>query len=155
MKTLKFNTDSWHWYLASELGNYMPHRHGDDLCAYTRRVILGSIKMIGFLAVMGVLIAAVGFLFWNIVFGIIFSIMTHSWFFTDFGEGGLFVIAFFASLAGLFGLFKLIAYGLSRGVDAAKSATIEKPDSFAFNAYNAWHDKFCAKLEFDYGEDDK
>jgi len=159
MKTLSFNTNSWHWFIAHEMGNYVPTRHGSDLCAYTRRVILGSIKLIGFAVIVGFLVAAFGFLFWNVIFGIIFSIITHSWFFTDIGEGGVFVTGFFISVGLVYILGRIVIHSISRGVKAvsesAKDQIAKKPDSFAANAYNAWHDKFCAKLEFVDNEDDE
>lgn len=155
MKTLTFDTKSWHWYLAHEVGNYVPSRHGENLCAYSRRVLLGAIKVTGAAVVVGLLVAGIGYLFWNVVFGIIFSILMHTWFFTDEGMAVVVLTGVATVLALLYGLFRLAIHGLSNAAEAAKAATIEKKDSFAANAYDAWHNKFCAKLEFDYGEDGK
>ena len=148
MKTLTFNTDSWHWYLAHEMGDYDPMRHGDNLCAYTRRFLIGSMKMAGFLVLMSLLIAGNGYLFWNVLFGVIFSIMLHSWMFTVEGMTVLILGGAALGLAALYMVFRLVVRGISRGAEVVAANTIEKQDSFAANAYNAWHDKFCAKLEF-------
>lgn len=155
MKTLKFDTKSWHWYLAHEVGNYVPSRHGENLCAYTRRVLLGAIKVAGAAAVVGVIVAGIGYLFWNLVFGIIFSILMHTWFFTDEGMAVVVLSGVATGLALLYGLFRLVMRGLSNAAEAMKEATIEKKDSFAANAYDSWHNKFCARLEFDFGDEDK
>ena len=148
MKTLKFDTKSWHWYLASDVGNYRPSRHGENLCAYSRRVLLGAIKVLGASVIVAALVAVVGYLLWNVIFGIIFSIMLHTWMFTDEAMAVLILAGVGTVAVLLITGFKLTSYALSRGAQAARAATIEKPDSFAANAYNAWHDKFCAKLEF-------
>jgi hypothetical protein len=41
MKTLKFNSNSWHYWLATKIGDFNPY--DGDFCSYVRHVIFGAL----------------------------------------------------------------------------------------------------------------
>ena len=137
MKELNFNTDSWHYEIASK-GGYSPYRNGLDICSYTRAILKSLV--IGML--FGLMIALVGFVFFQVLFGLVFSLIYGTWIMTMIGEITLFFICIFA----IGGLLLLIGMFILSGI----SYLAKKPKSEAFiiNAYMSWKDKYCVQINF-------
>ncbi len=158
MKQLTFNNQSWHYKLAKMAGyspkstyideygdEYKTGEHDTDICAYTRRVVLGSFM----LAFLGMVTGIVGFVFWHVVFGIIFSIIMGTWFFTEIGIAGLTMIVAL-SFVGLWilGTIKYGEYKDKKRWTAQNSTLPVKPDNFVKHAYKSWKGKFCMQINF-------
>lgn len=141
MKAVNLNKNSWHYYIAQKLGSYRPQEyvndtrnHKTDICTYTSFVLKGFFLLF----VMGIAIAFVGFLFWNVLFGIIFSIIYGTIIFTDIA------IAIF-----MFLLAVIISATLFVGITMIKSKLENtESDGFIKTAYKSWKEKFCVKINF-------
>ncbi len=157
MKSLTFNKSSWHYLLATKIGNYDPPRkyedsdelYGDsgDICTYTRHVLLGALL----LTLVGVIIACVGFALWHFIFGIIFSLLCGCYMFSDLGTIVLVVGSIFALSVGFFKSVKAIGeWNYNRKMDKRKNYVNRppKPDGFMKHAYKSWKGKFCVQIEF-------
>lgn len=137
MKSLTFNKDSWHFLLAYNLAGYRPFdcATGDndcgDICTYSKHVMSGLV----ILALAGILIALIGFVVAHILFGIWFSIMLGTWFFSD--------LAMFAMLlTGVLGILSAII------IFEESSTYHNRFDSFVTHAYKSWKEKFCVNINF-------
>jgi hypothetical protein len=58
MKTLKFNSKSWHYWLATKIGDFYPE--GGDFCSYIRHVILGALVSLFLVAAATFMLYALG-----------------------------------------------------------------------------------------------
>jgi len=146
MKTLKFNKKSWHYKLAAVAG-YTPQsvwneeteewvEKGGDICSYS--VYVGKWFLLAAFCIMfiySVIYFAIQFLF-----GVVFSIMYMTMLFSNAGLFGFFIFSFFSALA--------IIVMIIDWTTKATQKTLKKPDSFISNAYRAWKDKFCVRIEF-------
>ncbi len=147
MKTLKFNTKSWHYQLATKIANYNPGYNDEDLCTYTRHV-LGALLIL-MVGVAGV--AIVGLLASHMILGIIFSIMYKTFMFTEFGVIGLILSTIILLM---FSVIYTTKYLERRKAAKYRGGYVPKPDNFIKHAYKSWKDKFCVKIDF-VGEDGK
>lgn len=50
MKTVVFDKKSWHYWLATEYGNFYPYGSRKDRCHYIRRVLVGFLKVLTLLS---------------------------------------------------------------------------------------------------------
>jgi len=143
MKSLIMKKGSWHYLLASitMLGDL--EYYDMDICRYTRRVLLGLL----ILGVAAMLLAFLGFMFWNVIFGVIFSLIYHQFLFTDLGILTSMIIVVVAVIINV-KLFvdKVAAWELAR--DLRKMRKAKKPDGFVKVAYKSWKEKYCVRVEF-------
>lgn len=144
---LKLNKNSWHYFLAHKLGNYeAPYVHtysngetvswGDsaDLCTYSR-CVMGAILLL----IIGIAtVTLMSALFWSIVFGIYFSILTGMWIMNPIGEATLFVLCVGSATFSIYNFFGWLSDQKER-----------ESDGFVRHAYSAWKNKFCLKIDFE------
>lgn len=140
MKTLTFNTNSWHYRFVTKMTNYTPTNSGSDICSYSRAFITALFYII----IQALLIAVIGYFLSHFLIGVVYSIMLGKWFFTFAGEVVALTLSFFSAAAGLISLIYLIV-GI---VCKAKLARTNRSDGFVKNAYRAWKGKYCVKIEF-------
>jgi ABC-type multidrug transport system permease subunit len=141
MKSLTFNKNSWHYLIASMVG-YAPYEYGNgherNICTYSKYVVGGIIVLL----VMGAGIAGFGFLFFQVFFGIVFSLIYGMWLMSATGEAALILTGFFGSIA----LLGLAWLAHKRRLERDRFHI--RPDGFVKNAYKSWKEKFCLKIEF-------
>lgn len=133
MKTVVFKEESWHGWLADLGGNY---RKQTDICAYTRAVMWGVLKLIGAAIVVAVSAAALGdWLAWMTA-GLLYG-------FTMVGFlGG--VVCFLVLVALCAAALILLGAG---SVFAAERLGKRVTDSFPAEAYRSFKDKVCFRVE--------
>lgn len=149
MKALTFNTNSWHFLLATKVASYrVPsvskysdgefYTYGDsaDICTYSRHVMGGLLL----LTLAGVAIAGAGFIVSHFLLGIWFSIMLGTWFFSDWAVGAMIV---FGIGGFIIGTKVVIDWLYNRRMNSRT-----KPDGFVKHAYKSWKEKFCVQIEF-------
>lgn len=160
MKSLNFNKKSWHYYLATNFGNYIaPYSYDDDatlygdkgdICTYIRYVFKGLCGAF----FLGFLIFALGNLFFETIFSIGFSFY--------YGVDLFSVVGAIGTIATSFSLICVIIwYLVGKSLDwradrryARQHASnnmislIPKPDGFIKHAYKSWKQKFCVQITF-------
>lgn len=147
MKNLTFNKNSWHFWLATRIADYHPpHKFDDDdkfygdsgdICTYTKYV-LGAIVLSTICIILGIAITAlIGTLLSHLMLGIIFSLITGTFFFTEIGVASL-IVAFSWCLYGL------IIWISNRKIIESKN----KSDGFIQHAFRSWKHKFCVQINF-------
>lgn len=135
MKTLIFNKNSWHYWLAREWANFSPYDEEEqNICAYTKYVLagLGKILFISALMVAAFVIPAI-----NLIYCIVI------WEFNVIAIATIAMIIFIAS-----SITVSICVGYIRD-GKFYIAYKKKPDGFIKLAYKSWKDKFCCKIEFE------
>jgi len=151
MKALTFNTNSWHFLLATKMAGYKApyvskysngeiYTYGDkaDICTYSKYVVSGLLL----LTLAGLAVAAIGFIVSHILLGIYFSIMLGMWFFSDIAGGAMIV-------AGLILLWLGVAKAWSWNYDRKMSTEYRnRPDGFVKHAYKSWKEKYCVQIVF-------
>ena len=145
---LTFNKSSWHYKLAM-FGSFNDWRDDEhNICAYTRAFIKGCLQSL--LIAVGIAIA--GYAFWCAVFGIAFSLWYGVSLFNEAGIAGVAIIIFGLLLVAFIMVSQALAERSIRRrneeYNNPKKPRQKKPDSFIVNAYKAWSQKFCVKLEF-------
>ena len=131
MNEIKFNKNSWHYWLATQV-NYDPHVCNRDICTYLRYV-LGGMLLIAF---------AVFLVSWALFFiadalaWVTACLVFWAW--IDIGMGGVVLIAAAAALT-VWGLWKI----------AEISATQTARSQFAQEAWRSIHDKACFPIKFE------
>lgn len=138
MKYTKLNVNSWHYKLAESVG-YDPDNN--DICSYTRRVIVGIFCLVALIVFIAATSAAISFLLVHMVLGAYFyfayGLVPAFEFF--FGWGIVIVSAICAACN--LSYLKLKERKYLRDTE-------EKEPSFFVTAYRSWKDKFCVKLQF-------
>jgi hypothetical protein len=145
MNAFKINRGSLHYRIAHNYGGYDKDEHRGDICAYTRRILLGMF-FIAVIIVAGALAAiCVTDLFMALGF-IIFSTGSLQ------GPG---IIALGVVLAFL--VTAAYIYAMDKWSEKRRAARYHRremeeagtplPDSFLSTAYKAWKDKYCMKIE--------
>jgi hypothetical protein len=144
MKSLNFNTDSWHFKLAELAG--MNKYRDSNICEYTRNVLGGALLM----ALTGVIIAIGGFILAHMIFAVGFSIAYGFVIFTD--------LAFIGWTTLIFGAIFCLIVIISDMVEKRRYKRLndtQAPQGFIAHAYDSWKNKFCAKVEFNLTEEEK
>lgn len=151
MKSFTLNVESWHYKLASNWG-YDPDIRDRDICAYTRRVVLGIV-------VTGILIAMAGLFTFGVSILLVHMVLSPWFYFTAglaFDElsilGYVITLAILATVAIVQGVEKYKEYRWNKRNERRKLENSEDyvpPEpGFLKIAYRAWKDKFCARLDF-------
>jgi hypothetical protein len=139
MKSPTFYKNSWHYLIAHKIAGYSPYDDaGKNICTYTKYVIGGIIA----LSVIGAGIAAAGFLFFNLIFGIIFSLIYGAWIMTPIAEATLIMGTIIGTFLALLKLFKM------RRERLMSTENRNRQDGFVKHAYKSWKEKFCLRIEF-------
>jgi ABC-type Na+ efflux pump permease subunit len=132
MNELKINKDSWHYWLAHNLGRYAPWSDSKDICTYLRHVLGGAILFLFVVLLMSLLS-------FMVVDGLVWvAACLVSWMFIDPGLGGAFLIII-ATGGGICGLWTLAAFGAKKSVEP----------QFVKEAWRNFHDKTCIRIKFD------
>ena len=137
MKSLTFNRNSWHYKIAYHIAGYRSW-HGSDICTYTRYV-MGALFVIFIGVALGLCVLYVLF---QTLIGIVFSLMTWTWMFTELGFLGLIVLSVLSMIFSVIYIKKKIE-DKNREVNR-----IPKPDGFVKNAYKSWKEKYCVRIKF-------
>ena len=142
MESLFINRKSWHYRLASYYATTCD-RELTDICAYTRKVLIGAFFALLLTAIGGALAGTLGcFLAWLL-----------SWLVTGFlillPTGAipatilLFAVSVGFTFAGFKWGFNKLAGLMSRGTKVAKQP------GFLKLSYRSFKDKYCIKVSFD------
>ncbi len=145
---LTFNRSSWHYKLA-EFGNFKDWKDSDqNICAYTRAFIKGCLQCL----LIGVGIALFGHIIWCGIFGVAFSLWYGVFLMDELAIAGAGIIAVAAIITTGIWVSGILADRKIRRLNEEyhnpKPPATKKPDGFVVNAYKAWSQKFCIKLEF-------
>ena len=142
MKTLKFNSKSWHYWLATKIGSYRPW---GDFCSYVRNV-LGGLFVAAMLAAIasGILLAI----------GMEIRAAYTCWFtpVCTFGKPeqaiamGAGILAFIA--AAIFGMIQLQDYKERVRDEIHAGIRKRKEPGFVKMAYRSIKEKTCFRVEF-------
>lgn len=133
MKTLTFNKQSWHYTIA-KFGGFERWAE-QDLCTYTRAFIMGIMQIAFCTAV----IAIGGLILSHAILGIIFSIMTGTFMFTEIGFLTMIAISVILLIVGALVSIDKIQQHMNNRQDT--------PAGFIKNAYTAWKSKYCIKID--------
>lgn len=142
MIKIDVDTDSWHYRLATEYGSYNPNKHGDDICAYGRRMFGGVI--------FALFLVGIGSLFgWVIVdgiMGLIFSVIVGEYI---VGTAGT-VFLLFTAIGSVYSAICWLIYRLIRAYKdyrCKNTLKASKPQESVISAiYKSWKNKFCLKI---------
>lgn len=150
MKALTFNRTSWHYWLATKVGDYKEYHN--DFCAYVRSVIFGAIvmTMISGLAIFAVY--AVG----RDVYAL-YTCHIAGWFgikmactygkFEDVVTGLIVCMAFLVCLVWI--LIKLVQRGERISAEIRRGERAERKPSFIKTAYKSIKEKTCFRVKFE------
>ena len=132
MNTIKLNRNSWHYRLYECYAN--KYFEPNDICVYTKNVILGAITVFFITAIAVVASIAVGdFLLWSY-----FNLFVGS---VDMETP--------AAIFLMFAAFAILIFGIDTFQDYSKFH-----DNFVTSAYRSYKDKYCVKVEVE-GKKDK
>ena len=139
MKPFVFSKDSWHYWLATEVGNFKDYIENTDICTYTRAVIKGAFWATVAVAVM------CGLAYWITITLVWWVVVLQHGF---FDAGGPIVLT---AIVVIFGGSALIAEGVpwlyrkARNRIGANVTRREKvkTDTFVTEAYRSWKEKTC------------
>lgn len=145
MKPFVFNKDSWHYWLANEVGNFKGHIEETDICTYTRAVINGAFWATVAAAVM------CGLVYWITITLVWWVVILQHGFFEAVGPVVL------TAILVIFGGSALVAEGvpwlfrkIRRAVYDSQSGRREKvkvkTDNFVAQAYRSWKEKTCVRV---------
>jgi len=163
MKSLTFNKNSWHFYLATRLGGYVaPYPYMDrygkrgfggdkgDICTYTQYVLKGMSGLMFIFALSYVLSICIV----EMVFSIAFSIYYQADLFSNIGAGATIFTVLSSIACGISLIVSNIIEKNSNKRYAAQLAAennperVVAPDGFIKHAYKSWKQKFCVQVNF-------
>lgn len=146
MKTLTFNSKSWHYWLATTIGDYSPNRTNKDFCAYTRSVIFGAGVVLILSAIALFLLYSTGREVYALYTCLFTKVCTFNKFEQMFATGVVIV-------AGVAGLMALFVWNENRKLAiriAISNGTRPEPKpGFLKTAYKSLKEKTCFKVEFE------
>lgn len=145
MKEFAISTDSWHFRLA-KLGGFDTRYHNRDICTYTQKMVRAL--FIG--SMLGLLIAFIGYFFFECLFGLIFSAIAGMWITTIQGEIVLLILGVGVAFVILCCICMFTDDGIAR-LRARKRNCQSDGDyqpGFVTTIYKSWKDKFCIRLKF-------
>lgn len=143
MKPFVFSRDSWHYWLAKDVGNFRSYRTESNICEYTRAVLKGAMIVIAVAA------SALAMLYWITITLVWWVVVLQHGFFEATGPIVLsLVVGIFGSailiMEGLPWLFKKARRKLYDARGGSHRAV--KTDTFITKAYRSWKDKTCVKV---------
>lgn len=151
MNASKFSTNSWHFQLVQR---YCPNPqwHYDDICSYSRRVLIQALKMLALFSIAWLAF----FVFWDtVVYYAIGLIFAGAWggYIPNWPAviGSLTIIAIGIIIA-IIGVIMLIIFSCAAlkkmwGMVSDHVEPIKTP-TFLDEAWRSFHDKTCFKIEF-------
>lgn len=146
MKTLKFNQNSWHYWLATKIGDFDTYGGAGDFCSYVRNVIWGALALL-FAS------AAASFVLYSL--GRELYAAYTCWFtpVCTYGKFERAVTTGVAILIGVVGAAVLMIWDGNRRmqirIEIATGKRPEPQDGFVKAAYKSIKEKTCFKVEFE------
>lgn len=144
MKTLKLNQNTWHYWLATKVGDFDTY-DGGDFCSYVRNVIWGALALLFACAVASFVLYSLG----REIYA------AYTCFFTPVCTYGKFeqaVATGVAILTGVVGAVALMIWNSNRRmairIAIANGSRPEPQDGFVKVAYKSIKEKTCFKVEF-------
>lgn len=134
MKTIEISSNSWHYRLLREFGV----QDADDICQYTRRLVLCLIGCVAFGSLGAVAAGSVLYFAGDTIAWIVACIAMMNW--LPIGNGAIvFLGLVFACLVVFCG-----PVWYERGTNSIR----QKMDTpFMRTAYDSWKNKWCARVE--------
>lgn len=145
MQTLKLKKKSWHYWLATEFGNYKDHDTSVGFCGYCFEVAWGM----GMLAIVAYFVGILGFaLYDGGQYALLWSLnrFFHTSFKLHITEGGAVLSSVIVGFAALVGMIFAIVTLNDRYED---SKPYKASKSFIVNAFRTFRSKTCTKVEFE------
>lgn len=143
MKPFVFSKDSWHYWLAKEVGNFNEYIENTDVCTYTRAVINGA-----FWAMVAVAIIC-ALTYWVTITLVWWVVIIQHGFFEASGPlvlSAILVIFGFSGAVGN-GVPWLFRKARRKLYDSRKgSREVVKTDTFITQAYRSWTEKTCVRV---------
>jgi hypothetical protein len=143
MKTLKFNSKSWHYLLATKIGDF--DEDGGDFCSYVRNVIFGVLLSL-------FLIAAASFVLYTLgreIYAAYTCWFTPVCTFDKFEQIAVLVACIAAAILGLIFLMVWNAERRARIREEIYMGMRVAPEpGFVKMAYKSIKEKTCFKVEF-------
>jgi hypothetical protein len=154
MKTLKFNKNSWHYFIATRLGPLSQWRDTTDFCAYVRAVLVGMIWALALVVIAGALLyCGVCWTIWIIdciKAGHLIKLANGSPELL-FSLVLMLVIIVAAALGAIYGVVQLQEYLRDKRRRKYQYTNnedyVEPPPSFIKHAYLTFKEKTCFKVE--------
>lgn len=143
MKTLIFDKNSWHYYFATKGSDFDPC-DGHNICEYIQYVLAGIIRHTFVL----LLLFALSYCAIHMILGIGFSIVYTTWLIDGAGFAGALLTFYLLAIIGVVYTKEYIHDRKWKRYEMMEKGSIERPDSFLVNAYKAWKNKYCVKIEF-------
>lgn len=150
MTPITIDKKSFHYKLAHGVG-YREWHDSNDICSYSRHVVLGGLVGLFVLTMITLLTIFVSYLLVSMGLTLYFAIFHGVLIPDDFALAGFMLLTFAA-------LYLLAIWGyklISRGYNKVTNIIETKEDTFVSNAYRAYKDKFCVKLQFISEESDE
>jgi flagellar biosynthesis protein FliQ len=144
MKTLEFKSNSWHYWLATNLSDFREWRD-TDICTYSRKVLMGFITLLILLAIVGAFCYVFGdFIAWIVAMIVRDELISP---FMPAMVCTLVIVVLTFSYLGS----KFVEYSaklLAEHEDDFTFNAFKSLDDFTFNAFKSFKDKYCAKVTF-------
>lgn len=138
MKTLEFNRNSWHFWLATRIANFKTYNEDDlNICAYLRSVFAGGLVI----TLLGTLATLIASLIGSAVFhwvGVLLGLIHRKPNSMEIG-GSVFLIM----ITVVYVIYLITTYFKNRTYSEA-----DAPPGFIKSAYRSWKDKTCVRVSF-------
>ena len=145
MKPFVFNKDSWHYWLATDVGNFSKYRDDSNICEYTRAVIKGAMNVTLIAAV------ALALVYWITITIVWWVVILQYGFFEATGPIVL------SATTGILTVAILIMEGIPWAYRKGKRVVYDmrhkdgyrapvKVDNFLTRAYRSWKEKTCVRV---------
>jgi hypothetical protein len=154
MKTLKFDTTSWHYRLARYHSGYVE----DNICDYSKQVLMGLMRSIYLWGSLFIGVIITSKILAELVLGIWFSAVTGMNMMSSTGSVALtMVICLSITIIVVLGCTKVGDLLHERSCRKANERYHREPkpvkeDGFLKAAYKSIRGKYCAKIEFGTGK---
>ena len=140
MEKIKINRDSWHYKIADAFDTAYKC---DDICSYNRKIIKNLIAF-AILATLGIaVLASISQALVGLVFALIYGLDIL----TPWSEAVLIVVSVFL------GSLSVVMVGNSIADYFYYRKQEKKKDMFLSEAYRAFKEKYCARIEYGYSDD--
>lgn len=144
MKPLVFNKESWHYWLATEMGSFNKYRSDSNICEYTRTVLKGVVIACGVAAIL------LALTYWILITLVWWAVVIQYGFIWETGPMALSIVII------LVGMVVGVTNGIPWLYRRARRAVFErlsvgdhkkvKTDTFITKAYRSWKDKTCVRV---------
>jgi hypothetical protein len=142
MKKISFSKKSWHYWVASNVGDFDPH---GDFCSYVRNFLFGAFMIVVGVSFASFCLAATGMEF----YALYKCIATPVCEFTKFEKTFAIAVAIIAAIVLFFvGMISYSNYVKTRRYEIRNGLRPEPQPSFIKTAYRSIKEKTCIAVEF-------